>query len=593
MATTSARIAIASLAAATLVAIAAPVQAAKVVKPPLPVIVKMAGTATSDKFAKIVVQIEKAPVGVTSTVISTSRGQTCTIKKSATSCTLTKISLNYPRYPFNIHARAINGKVKGPLTFWQSMRPTGTWIAEGYNTSGVKFSSPTSAISNGRILGNAAKWTKFQAFKRSSVTTAGLHQVKISADPNAVIFQISGAVGLALSSASGSCGTNYSGQTNCAVAVSADGSNPSLYATGSPTPPVRDFYSAPNGKFYVVFMMGTALTTGATTCPIAEVDTDTGIPLCVDSEMSSISTSFGSMYGQSNNGNLPLQFDGAGNLYYSGTLKNSSTMTLRKNANGVITRIINDNITIRDFLVLTDGTILLSGATQSTNAYWVRKISTDGAITTLSSGVQATFLRKFADGNAYVGIPNYASSMTAGVMRYTLTAGAFDAKPWIAGGSSWGNTPVDSQNDISGMCQQMMGPANVRYSVFCGVSGSGITNLFNFGTTQTIAIAGGMSMNATRLMQYYPTVRDENTVIKNITIGYPVGGKLLLTGLDANNKNIVTVYNPTTQQETIIFDGSNEIEIYSIGYVPATGKIMFNGLRFATGQVVVGDIVIP
>jgi hypothetical protein len=174
-----------------------------------------------------------------------------------------------------------------------------------------------------------------------------------------------------------------------------------------------------------------------------------------------------------------------------------------------------------------------------------------------------------------------------------MTAGAFDAKPWIAGGFSWGNNAVDSQNDISGLCQQLNGPTNARYSVFCGSSGSSVTNLFNFGTSQTIAIAGGMSMNATRLMQYYPTVRDENTIIKNITIGYQVGGKLLLTGLDANNKNVVTVYDPTTQQETIIFDGSNEIEIYSIGYVASTGKIMFNGLSFATGQVVVGDIVIP
>jgi hypothetical protein len=590
MATTSARIAIASLAAATLVAVAAPVQAAKVVKPPLPIVIKAEAQATAKGYATLRILIEKAPAGVTSTIISTNNGKTCTIKKNATACTISKV---VTKWNVNFHARAMKGSVKGPLTPWINIRPTGYWLREGYNTNGVKFSSPTNASGNGRIIGNAAKWTKFQAFKRSSVTTAGLRQVKLSADPNAVIFQISGAVGLALSSASGSCGTNYAGQTNCAVAVAADGTNPSLYATGSPTPPVRDFYSAPNGKFYVVFMMGTALSTGATTCPIAEVDTDTGVPTCVDSEMSMISTSFGSMYGQTNNGNLPLQFDAAGNLYYSGTAKNSSTMTLRRNANGVITRIINDNITIRDFLVMSDGSILLSGTTQSTNAYWVRKISTDGAITTLSSGVQATFLRKFADGNAYLGIPNYGSTTNVGVLRYSASTGVLDATPWMAGGTNYGNTTVSSQNDLSGLCAMSYGAVSPTYSVFCTSSGASITNLFNFGTTQTIAITGGMGMNATRLMQYYPTVRDENTVIKNITIGYQVGGKLLLTGLDANNKNIVTVYNPTTQQESIIFDGSNEVEIYSVGYVGSTGKIMFNGLRFATGQVVVGDIAIP
>ena len=590
MATALKRIAIAVIASTGIVAISGPAQAAKVSKPPLPVIVKIESKATSDKYTNIRVLIEKAPAGVTSTLISTNFGQMCTIKKSETSCVVKKVPT---RRIINLHARSMNGKVKGWFTPWTIVRATSMWVREGYNTDGVKFSSPINASKNGRIIGNAAKWTKFQAFKRSGVTAAGLHQVRFSTDPNAVIFQISGAVGLALSSASGSCGTNFAGQTNCAVAVAADGTNPSLYAAGSPTPPVRDFYSAPNGKFYVVFMSNVALTTGAPTCPIAEVDTDTGVPTCVDSEMQTISTTFGSMYGLSYNGNLPLQFDGTGNLYYTGTAKNTTTMTLRKNANGVITRIVNDNITIRDFLVLSDGTILVSGSTQSTNANWVRKIATNGSITTLSSGVQATFLRKFADGNAYIGIPNYSGSMNAGVFRYTLAAGALDATPWIAGGSNYSVNPTPSQNDISGMCQPMVGPANPSYSVFCGMSGSSVTNIFNFGTSQTIAIAGGMGMNATRLMQYYPTVRDENTVIKNITIGYQVGGKLLLTGLDANNKNVVTVYNPTTQQESIIFDGSNEIEIYSIGYVGSTGKIMFNGLSFATGQVVVGDIVLP
>lgn len=590
MATSFKRIAIAVTAVASVAAVSAPVSAAKVVKPPLPVIVKMEGKATSSKYADIRVLIEKAPAGVTSTVISTGRGQTCTIKKSATSCTLKK----YPtKWSVNIHARAMKGAVKGSLTPWVTIRPTGTWIREGYNTNGVKFTAPSNAAINGRIIGNAAKWTKFQAFKRSGVTTAGLHQVRTSSDPNAVIFQISGAVGLALSSASGSCGTNYAGQTNCAVAVAADGTNPSLFAAGSPTPAVRDFYSAPNGKFYVVFMGPTMLATGASTCPLAEVDTDTGLPTCVDVEMNTISTSFGSMYGPISNGNLPLQFDGAGNLYYSGTAKNSMTMTLRKNANGVITRIVNDNITIRDFLVLSDGTVLLSGATQSTNANWVRKIGTSGSITTLSSGIQASFLRKFADGNAYLGIPNVGTTQNSGVLRYSMSTGALDATPWMAGGSQWSNTAAASQNDLSGLCAMTVGPMPPQMSMFCSSSGAHITNLFNIGTTQTIAIAGGLGSNTTRLMQYYPTVRDENTVVKNITIGYQVGGKLLLTGLDANNKNVVTVYNTVTQQESIIFDGSNEIEIYSIGYVASTGKIMFNGLSFATGQVVVGDIVLP
>jgi hypothetical protein len=591
MAAKSSRIAIALSTAVALMAVAVPAHAAKVVKPPVPIIVKMDASSAVKGLSKIRVQIEKAPAGVTSTIVTSNNGKQCTIKKTATSCTLSKVPT---KYNVSVRARAMKGTVKGSLSPWLSIRPSSTWIREGYNSLGVKFPSPTNSSANGRIIGNSAKWTKFQALKRSGVTSAGLRQAKVAVDSGTVVFQMSGAVALALSSASGSCGSNYAGQSNCAVAVAADGSTPSLFAPGSPTPAVRDFYSALNGKIYVVFMSPTSLTTNAPTCPLAEVNVDTGIPTCVDAEMSTISTTFGSMYGQSSNGNASLQFDGSGNLYYAGTAKNSTTFTLRRNAGGVITRIVNDNVMIRDFLVMNDGSVLISGTTTSTNAAWVRKVSPSGAITTLSSGSQASFLRKFADGNAYMGVLNYgATQASSGVIRYNQSTGALDAVPWMAGGTNYYNSTTPSQNQLSGLCSMSMGPISAMQNVFCSSSGANVVNAFNFGTTQTIAIVGGMGMQVTRLMQYYPTVRDENTIVKNITIGYQVAGKLLLTGLDVNNKNVVTVYNPATQLETVIYDGSNEIEIYSIGYVASTGKIMFNGLSFATGQVVVGDIVIP
>jgi len=40
-------------------------------------------------------------------------------------------------------------------------------------------------------------------------------------------------------------------------------------------------------------------------------------------------------------------------------------------------------------------------------------------------------------------------------------------------------------------------------------------------------------------------------------------------------------------------DGSNQIEIYSMTYVPALGKVMFSGLRFSDNSYVVGEIAIP
>ena len=54
--------------------------------------------------------------------------------------------------------------------------------------------------------------------------------------------------------------------------------------------------------------------------------------------------------------------------------------------------------------------------------------------------------------------------------------------------------------------------------------------------------------------------------------------------------NILCLYDTQTFQETILLDASNEIEIYNLGYVASTNKVMFNGLSFANGQYVVGNI---
>lgn len=406
-----------------------------------------------------------------------------------------------------------------------------------------------------------------------------------------MVFQVSGAVALALSTASGSCGTNSTGQAGCAVAVAADGSNPSLFAAGSATPSVRDFHSAPNGKFYVVFSSMTILVSGGRYCVFAEVNLDTGIPTCVDEEMSSVSMGMGYSFGSSANGNPTIQFDDAGNVYYSGQANSGSFgFTLRKKVGSTVSTLVNDNITVRDFLVLGDGSILLSGSTTSTQSWWIRKLSPSGAITTLVNGAQANFLRKFADGNIYYGVMATGPGTSSAVYRYLVTDGKVDDMAWIA--TAWSGAAIASRNDVSVVCQQHVGNTTV-WSTFCQLSGAHVKNSFNLGNTTTIAIAGGVGMQSTTLMQYYPTVQKEPTVVQNITLAYQAGSKIVLAGLDAAAKNIITVVDPTTHQEVVIFDGSNEVEVYSIGFVPSTGKVMFNGLSFATGKIIVGDITIP
>lgn len=580
------RIAIASLAASALAFSALPADAAKVAKPSLPTIIKISPTSTSGKYRSLRVQIEPQPAGVVTTV-TTNNGNACTIKSKGSSCLVTKVRV-YNGATVMIRAVSARGSVKGPRTGYVYVRPTSTWVNAGYDTNGVKFPASVNGQQKGKVLGAASKWTKIQPLKRSGVISAGLRQARPSVAGVDVVFQLSGAVAFALSSASGSCGTNLVGQTGCAVAVAADGSNPSLYAAGSATPAVRDFYSAPNGKFYVVFMMSTVLASGGTACVLASVNLDTGIPTCVDSGMMSITMAMGYSFGSFMNGNPSLQFDDAGNLYYAGVVSGAYSFTLRRNVGGVVTNLVNDNISVRDFIVLGNGDVLLAGSTSSTQASWFRKISPSGAITTIVNGMQPTFVRRFADGNIYYGTMGTGVTMSS-VNRYLASDGKVDDVPWIAGGQSYG-TNVSSRNDIGGLCPPTYGPGSI--SMFCSASGALVKSTFNLGTTATYAVVGGYSGQGSELMQYYPVVARENSSVKQITIAYQVNNKIVLSGLDANSKNIITVYDPVTHVETVVFDGSNEVEVYSMGYVSTTGKVMFNGLSFATGQVVVGDIAI-
>jgi hypothetical protein len=159
-----------------------------------------------------------------------------------------------------------------------------------------------------------------------------------------------------------------------------------------------------------------------------------------------------------------------------------------------------------------------------------------------------------------------------------------DSLPWVI---QYGNQN-SAQNDTTGLCSYT---TNQKTSIFCSLGGSSIRESFNIGTEKTLAIVGQIyGTSGTELMQYYPTIERANTVLTNITVWQQIGTKLLLAGTNKDEKNILSLYDPSTAQETILLDTSNEIEIYNLGYVATANKVLFNGLSFANGQYVVGDI---
>jgi hypothetical protein len=375
-----------------------------------------------------------------------------------------------------------------------------------------------------------------------------------------VIFKTSGIVAYAQADTSSQSGSKL-------LAVSTTGAVSDAISSG--TAVVRDFYSAPNGNVYIVFESKVALTTGGTTCLLAVVDVSTGVPTCVDSTLDSITWELGFYNGY---GNSPVQFDSLGRIYYSGI--SNSTRVLRRASNSSVTDLINDNVTLQDFAVLADGTVLVVGQTVSTATNWLRRISNAGGIKNLFLG-SVYSLRIFADGNAYAGV---CCTSSMGIRRYVAETDLLETKFWV------GESGVDSYNS-GNYCRDR----DANYA-FCNFNGSMYSSLFNTFGKKTFAVVGQSGMNK-QLWQYYPTVEKANvSAINSVTLAQQVITMMILAGTSSTGSNVLSLYDTSSKQETVVMDSSNEVEIYSMSYSQKKNAIMFSGLRFSDNKYVVGEV---
>ena len=553
----------------------APVAAKKPTKPDVPVIVKITSSQVSKKVQKVTVTLEKPANDGGSPIIDMTvqiMGKKCVIKKSASACTIKDAPLIANSRPFILFwARNKVGASKH-ANYRYYLSSMGSWVKTGYTPAGVKFPVVKINRSLSRVInGRSVKWSKFQAIRRSSVTSARVHQRVPSVGTPSVTFNITGVVGLALPANSGS------GATSGMLAVQSDGSAVDSLMAGSLSASIRDFYSAPNGRFYVTFVAPTALVQGGATCVLAEVDANTGIPTCVDSAITSVQLS--PLIGAQSLLNPPVQFDDQGNIYYSGQM--NGKFVLRKSINGTVTSLINDNITMNDFFVMGDGSVLLNGRTTSPASTWFRKLSPSNSLSSLTvqSSSTVSFIRRFPDGNVYFGIDSSQVEPT-GVKRILTSTGAVDSAYWLIQGTNY-STKVDSRYSLAPYCT--MATNSTVLPKFCTYPGY---------STQFVTTTDGhvLGRPGGGLLQFYPTVEPGNTTLWNVTLMYQVGSKVVLAGTNANGTNMLTLYDPATYQETVITDATNEVEVYAVAYIESTQKLLFNGLRFSDNQVVVGEV---
>ena len=563
-----------SLIAAVVAGLIVPVGAAEAAlsakaRPTAPSIAKIVSMSKGDSLAYVTVTItlpktHKAAPLLGSTVKLGSK--TCSLLKRRTQCTVV-VSRDSTVV---VSARSRNkngfGSWSSKVSFVASIYATWTKGQAPVTTTTVP---PVKVnTSQGKVLQTqTAKWTRFQAFKSASVKAQSNRVISTMSVSNpAVVFGTSQAIGLAAPDDT----TSGSGL----LAVTSAGTVSEAMTTGSAK--VQQFYTAPNGRFYVLFQQKTALVSGGAACLLAEVIPSTGIPICIDESLSSIWWS-----SSSSTATDPVQFDAQGNIYYQGVDSGTKT-SLRRYSAGVRTDLVNDNVTVSSFMVLDDGSVIYSGTTRATQAKYVRRITTTGGVETLVGTGEATFIRKFADGNIYMGV---WSNDNNGVLRFLTSTGTMDSKAWIAG--SLNNKSQEATNSISTLCPP---PGSSATQSFCGWYGAYLMDSFNLKSGVSVALTGSWGTSNKQLYRYTPDVARITTSLSGVTIAREAGNVLALTGLNAAGKNITSLYDPSNNQETVVIDAATEIELYNLTYVASTNKLMFNGLRFADNKYVVGEI---
>lgn len=476
--------------------------------------------------------------------------KSCTATGAKKSCTITGLKKG-TKYKISAQVKNSKGysKSSGKVTFkagvksWEKKLQLTKVLAQ----TGVKFSN-------------------FQALGRVTprLNTLNIRSiVRMSDASDSVVFDTSGAVGVA------TIDSQDVGATSGLVAVTATGSTRDALLSGNAK--ISNVLTTPEGDYYLLFSSATALTNGAQPCLLARVNYTSGAPTCIDNELNQIQWSKNFF-----RHGAAIQFDGNRNIFYIGTLTNGKT-ALRKYSNGTITNLVADNINLNDFLVLSNGSVIVSGQTVSTGASWTRLISANGSITNLVAGNSSYFIHKFADGKVYIG--SFDSNLGYLIRRMNSASTALESKYWWTDASS--KTSVIKSDSYCGEKYFSKG--------FCMWGGTHAQRIFNVFGSKTFGIVGS-SGSGFDLVQYYPTLKAASTSVDRITLSQTVISDVLLAGTTASGTNTLTIYETSNDTETVLMDASNEIEIYNMNYVASTNVIMFDGLRFADNQYVIGQV---
>lgn len=373
-------------------------------------------------------------------------------------------------------------------------------------------------------------------------------------------------------SATGSAAA-FAGKTNL-DAVAADGSTEEAAISG--TAKIKKFLIAPDDTVYLLFVEPVDLDVtnpADPECLLARVDPDSGRPTCVDDSLVMVDWPDDTTLS-----NDAIQFGPGGAIYYSGLTAANKTV-LRRVVAGRTTDLITDYMYLSDFLVLPDGSVITTGQTKSTGSQWTRRVAPQGGLQTIAPE-QMQFLDRYPDGNVYMG--GFWSQYSLAVGRFLTATNQLDTKYWI--GSSSAEPAADFYFDRDAFCSD--GQAATRAG-FCQGNGAMLRDSATTSDGQVFVIAGSGANNI--LARYYPGLVFPDIAIRPTAV-VAAGRKLVLAGLSGTGQNVISIYDPASDEAATVVGPDNEIEAYHFSYSPSRNEVLFDGLRFSDNTYVLGRI---
>jgi hypothetical protein len=347
---------------------------------------------------------------------------------------------------------------------------------------------------------------------------------------------------------------------------------------------------------------------------LARIDIDTGLPTCVDPNIQQFfwDANFRPSF------NDPIQFDDAGNVYYSAIIAPAGSMEFRKwnRATGAITSLVqvddfdltthadgraNSGVTIFNFLTRANGQTFITGwadvcdygrngngdlstTSPPLNAatpvlgrartpvtdcyqygYFIYMINPAGVITKLDAGNPSQFFKVFPDGNVY----STQDGVNNGIFRWD------DAQDTFA-------TPAYSSANFTGGVSVQ---AALAYHII---------------SSKVLAIYSQMGdQTSWRISYVFPNTligTEIVSAIKTQPLSKTMSDYVVMTGKDAQGKNLVTLISASgnTPVESVLIgltapQASARVDIEITSYeVLSGGKVALSATRVSDGAEVTG-----